>query len=491
MRHSRLFLLGAICAAVSACETPSEPEPVRPALEIVGGNAQTDTIDAILREPLTVVVRDSAGKPAQGVAVWFIGHGVLRVANNPPTDASGTTSVHVKAARGAGRAVMHIRVPSLGYADSATFTVLPGAAAGIVALPVDTAVYAARTVAPRAAVVDRGGNPRPDAVTITAGGGPVAVEGGALRATAIGRASWIARFGALADTAWISVLPQGRLAGHWLPRVSTDTARMVFVDLDGSGMTSFDIPMWWQPEAEWAPAGTQLLMNTNGYTFGQELNSIAFATPAGALTPILPADPRLRFTADPTWTRDGAWIYFSAVPHTVQGMPNDYKKSEIWRARPDGSGAERVGPPAGYYEGDSQPSVSADGARAAYDSGRGPSGVRIQTLATGGIRTVAGAVRPRWSPTDATLLAYGMPSSGVDGNGVEIRLMRADGTPVGNGRLGPAAYVYGMFSWSPDGRWIIADRTGSGITDLIEVATGQVLPVMSLPTRLYDPVWKP
>lgn len=87
-------------------------------------------------------------------------------------------------------------------------------------------------------------------------------------------------------------------------------------------------------------------------------------------------------------------------------------------------------------------------------------------------------------------MAYGVAASGLGGSGVEIRLMRADGTPVG-GRLGPAEYVYITFSWSPDGRWLIADRTGSGITDLIEVATGQVLPVMSLHARLWDPVWKP
>lgn len=490
MRSLRLFLLAACCAAAVGCETPSEP--VRRRLEIVGGNAQTDTIEANLREPLTLVVRDSAGKPAQGVEVSFTGHGVYAVGGSrQTTDARGTARTAVKVGWRAGPVVLHVRVPSLGYADSATFTVLPGAAVGIVALPEDTAVYAARTVASRSAVVDRGGNPRADVVTLMAGGGPVVAEGGALRATAIGRASWIARHGAWADTAWISVVPQGRLAGHWPHRVTGDTARMVFVDLDGSGMTSFDIPYWWQPEAEWAPSGTQLVMSAAPNAASDEGNYIAFATPAGALTPILPADPRLRSTAAGTWTRDGAWIYFSAVPHTVAGLRNDYGMPEIWRARPDGSGAERVGPPAGYYAGDSQPSVSADGACVAYDSGREPSGVRIQTLATGHIRAVAGSVRPRWSPTDANLLAYGMPSSGLNGNGVEIRLMRADGTPVGNGRPGPGTYVYGMFSWSPDGRWIIADRTGSGIADLIEVATGQVLPVTSLPARLYDPVWKP
>lgn len=493
----RLLLLAAACAAAAACESPSEPPPALPRFEIVTGDGQTDTIEARLAVPLAVVVRDSTGRPLPAVQVFFesigFGLGAFVYPDGPgrlATDATGRAVTPLRAGTQAGTARVIIRVPSLGYLDTATYTVLPGAAAGIVALPRDTALYVARTLPPRASVVDRLGNRRPDAVAVAVGGGPLAAEGGLLRTTAIGRASWIASAGALADTGWISVVPQGRIAGHWLHQITGDTARMVFVELDGSGQTSFDIGYWWQPEQEWAPGGTHLVMNDGGQAFGSSVNHIALATPAGALTRILPDDVRLRETANPTWSRDGAWIYFTAVPDTVRGLPNDYRKPEIWRARADGTGVERVGPAATYYEGDSHPSVSPDGTRVVYESQRGPAGLRIQHLGTGAIRTIPGGHRASWSPVDANLVAYGVPASGLGGSGIEIRLMRADGTPVG-GRLGPAEYVYITFSWSPDGRWLIADRTGSGITDLIEVATGQVLPVMSLHGRLWDPVWKP
>jgi hypothetical protein len=494
----RLFLLAAACAAAAACESPSEPPPAPlPSFEIVTGDGQTDTVDARLAAPLAVIVRDSTGRPLSAVQVFFesVGFGKDPVVypDGPgrlATDATGRAGTPLRAGTLAGAARIIIRVPSLGYVDTATYTVLPGAAAGVVALPEDTALYVARTVPLRASVVDRHGNRRPDAVAVAVGSGPLAAEGGQLRTTAIGRASWIASAGAVADTGWISVVPQGRIAGHWLHQVTGDTARITFMDLDGSGAASFDIGYWWQPEQEWAPNGTHLVMNDGGQTFGSSVNHIAFATPAGVLTRVLPDDVRLRETADPTWSRDGAWIYFTAVPDTVRGLPNDYRKPEIWRARADGTAVERVGPAATYYEGDSHPSVSADGTRVVYASQRSPAGLRIEHLGTGSIRSIPGGHQARWSPVDANLVAYGVPASGLGGSGVEIRLMRADGTPVG-GQLGPAEYVYITFSWSPDGRWLIADRTGSGITDLIEVATGQVLPVTSLPARLWDPVWKP
>ena len=385
----RLLLLAAACGAAAACESPSEPPPARvPSFEIVTGDGQTDTVEARLAVPLAVVVRDSAGRPLQSVQVFFesvgFGRGPVVYADGPgrlATDATGRAVTPLRAGTLAGTARIIIRVPSLGYVDTATYTVLPGAAAGVVALPGDTALYVSRTLPLRASVVDRHGNGRPDAVAVAVGGGPLAAEGGQLRTTAIGRASWIAWAGALADTGWISVVPQARIAGHWLHQITGDTARMVFVDLDGSGQTSFDIGYWWQPEQEWAPGGTHLVMNDGGQTFGSSVNHIAFATPAGALTRVLPNDARLRETADPTWSRDGAWIYFTAVPDSVRGLPNDYGKPEIWRARADGTGVERVGPAATYYEGDSHPSVSPDGARVVYESQRSPAGCASSTSA--------------------------------------------------------------------------------------------------------------
>jgi hypothetical protein len=494
---TRLVLLAAACAAAAACENPSHSDPPPPPrFEIVSGDAQTDTVGATLAAPLNVVVRDSTGKALQSVEVRFESLGSW---NDPyvltdrrgrdTTDASGQAGTVLQAGNRAGTARLVVRVPALGYEDTATFTVLPGNPARVVALPADTAMYTTRTFAWRASVVDRNGNVRPDPVAVTAGAGPVTPAGGEVRAAAVGRGSWIARAGALADTGWVSVVPQGRIAGHWMHQITGDTARMVFVDLDGSNPTSFDVGYWWQPDQEWSPGGTHLLMNHGGQTFGHGVNHVALATPGGVLTRLLPDHPRIRQSANATYSRDGAWIYFSAVPDSVQGLPNDYDRSEIWRARPDGAGLARVGSPATYYESDTDPSVSPDGRFVVFSTTRRPEGLRILDRSTGGQRTVAGGTEARWSPVDAGLVAYGVPSSAGGNSGVELRLMRADGTFIR--RVSPPEYVYVTFSWSPDGQWLLADRSGSGITDLIEVATGQVLPVMSLHGRLWDPVWKP
>jgi hypothetical protein len=497
MRSSTRFLvLAAACAAAAACDSPSIPDPVLPRLEIVSGDALTDTVGATLREPLTVVVRDSTGRALQFVQVHFEALGFLDDPYVLPdrrgrdtTDAAGQASTMLQAGIRAGTARLVIRVPALGYEDTATYTVLPGNPARVVALPADTAMYPAKTIAWRAAVVDRYGNPRTDAVTVAAGPGPVAPDGTLLRATGMGRGSWIVRAGELADTGWVSVVPEGRVAAHWLHQVTGDTARMVFVDLDGSGQTSFDIGYWWQPNAQWAPSGAHLLLNDGGPAFGGDSgNHLAFATPAGVGSRVLADDPRIRQSADATYTRDGSWIYFAADVDSVRGLPNDYRRTEIWRVRPNGAGAERVGPAATYYEGDSRPSVSPDGRFVIYSSQRSPEGLRILDLSTGAVRTLAGH-SARWSPVDADLVAYSVPASVGGIYGVELRLMRADGTFIR--RISPPETVYITFSWSPDGRWLLADRSGSGITDLIEVATGQVLPVTSLHGRLWDPVWKP
>jgi Tol biopolymer transport system component len=401
------------------------------------------------------------------------------------TDASGQAGTVLQAGYRAGTARLVVRVPALGYEDTATFTLLPGNPARLVALPADTAMYTTGTFAWRASVVDRNGNVRHDPVAVTAGAGPVAPAGGEVRATALGRGSWIARAGALADTGWVSVVPQGRVAGLWRHRITGDTARMMFVNLNGSSPTSFDVGYWWQPDQEWSPDGTHLLMNHGGQTFEDRVNHVALATPDGVLTRLLPDQPRIRQSANATYSRDGAWIYFSAVPESV----GDYGKSEIWRVRPDGAGLARVGSPATYYEGDTDPSVSPDGRFVVFSTTRGPEGLRILDQSTGGQRTVAGGTKARWSPVDADLVAYGVPSSVGGTSGLELRLMRGDGTFIR--RVSPPEHVYVTFSWSPDGKWLLADRSGSGITDLIEIATGQVLPVMSLHGRLWDPVWKP
>src|SRR6185437_12820707 len=136
----------------------------------------TDTIDAQPLQALVVEVRDTSGKLVSGATVRFVAEPSADTtppnnvavsmcplsqpacARTPPTgliqppapvglsvisdttDAQGRASVAVKLGHVAGRAVIRLTVPELALEDSATYTVLPGAASYVRALFADTAL---------------------------------------------------------------------------------------------------------------------------------------------------------------------------------------------------------------------------------------------------------------------------------------------------------------------------------------------------------------
>src|SRR6185436_3247926 len=57
------------------------------------------------------------------------------------TDATGRVAVYVILGRVAGTATLAVSVPTLGYATTATFTVVPGAPVRFDVAPADSAVY--------------------------------------------------------------------------------------------------------------------------------------------------------------------------------------------------------------------------------------------------------------------------------------------------------------------------------------------------------------
>ncbi|HXC25116.1 MAG TPA: hypothetical protein VNU46_04310, partial [Gemmatimonadaceae bacterium] len=126
----------------------------RAQIQLVSGNALSDTVDAPLSQPLIVVVHDSTGAVVPlGTVVRFQTGPVIDTASGqspsgaPPTafvegftsntfdvlatgttDASGRTGVMVKLGMHAGPASVVVTVPTLGIIDTARFTVQPGAA---------------------------------------------------------------------------------------------------------------------------------------------------------------------------------------------------------------------------------------------------------------------------------------------------------------------------------------------------------------------------
>jgi len=111
--------------------------------------------------------------------------------------------------------------------------------------------------------------------------------------------------------------------------------------------------------------------------------------------------------------------------------------------------------------------------------------VEVLHLGTGAIDTlqrpngtpIAG-IRPRWSPA-SDVIAYS--------NAGQIWLIQPDGS---NERTGsPPGHGYGLFDWSPDGRWLVAE-SDAGLLYILEPATGLALP-LPFTTLLSHPAWRP
>jgi len=151
----RAYLLCA-CPLVAAIACSSATAPGKPGILIVAGSGQSDTIQSNL--PQTLVVRLVAG-PGQSS-----GHQLVQFASQlnadgttdayviqsgPPgiatfvadtTDNSGEASVRVQLGTVAGTAHLIVAAPALGFADTVSFTVLPGGTTQVSAAPADTAI---------------------------------------------------------------------------------------------------------------------------------------------------------------------------------------------------------------------------------------------------------------------------------------------------------------------------------------------------------------
>lgn len=511
----RLLTALALAAVTAACgggdggTGPTPPAPQGPSLRLVSGAGSTDTIEALSTAPLVVEVRDANGQLRAGVNVRFdpfpsaplpgctgICFPVPQVAPNGAltvspvtvaTDANGRVSLPYRFGTSPGEGKLAVTVPELALQDTARFTILPGAAARVEVVPADTAVSVGGSFSPRGGVVDRRGNPRPDAVSFTAGSAALTVSGNVVSGVAAARSFVVAELAGQRDTGWVSVVPQGEIAVYRYG----PPARLQRMKLDGTLVRSFDLPFSGAPDPDWSPDGQKLV----GVTHGTAPRLAFYDLTDGTRTAIVDPAVGLRAESHPRYSRDGAWIYFNGAPATIGGFANVNGRGELWRVRPDGSGAARVGPVGALFSDDYSPSPSPDGTKVAFQSSRDEGGtgttLRVLDLATG-IESYPGGVRIivewlAWSPTDAQMIAFGIPDATPTARGLRIDAIRPDGT--GRRTLSPAGRVYVHFTWSPDGKWLLAkpaDRTGF---ELIEVATGQVIPLPF--TGLESPVWRP
>jgi Tol biopolymer transport system component len=140
----------------------------------------------------------------------------------------------------------------------------------------------------------------------------------------------------------------------------------------------------------------------------------------------------------------------------------------LFRSGIDGSNPELLGNAIAPGEETLHPSASPDGSKVAFVTSAQQIKIFDYTTKTVSAWSVDGNY-PVWSP-DGTTIVYEEPYAGP------LHLMNADGT---NQRLiNPPNQHYSEWPpvWSPDSKWLIAVNF-NGTMDLIEVATGNVIPI--------------
>jgi hypothetical protein len=481
-RRALPFSLTAIvaCSGDRPTSTDTTAPPGKPGLILSGAIDATDTINARLAQPLTVVVHDSLGQPAALKAIRFTA--LRSVATQPlagmqnPDDGTivssltlltgpdGRVSVYVSLGSlvgASGIAVQTVDAPI--YKDTARFTVLTGAPASITSVPKDTAVTPGKSYAVTATVYDRARNVLPQTPSYRALDASVSLSPTQVVTTStVARGGVVVSVGAkVADTAWVSVVPPGSMAirkQNVVKVVMFDGQLVADVNV-AAGSPNPGLPI---PGPEWTPdgqafysvlgfqydpkpglyridlAGKQTLVSSCSYSTCPQDPSV-FTMPAGITS----------FSVSP----DGRTLFAAVDGCNYQGI--------LYSAQFGSTAApQRLSPPNAddcFNTVHRWPSVSPDRSTLAFENDSSYfSGFTIQfmDLATHTVRPLRlGGERPRWSP-------FGDQVAFV--NAQSVWLVRPDGTGLRRLTMSDRQYLAGV-TWSTDGHWLLghADQ-GSG-----------------------------
>ncbi len=483
MSHARTIVTVAAACALASCGSDPIAELLQPTIVFERGHGQSDTVLATPLQSFVVGVRNG-GQPVPGVVVRFEAVSSPYSVNAPEpwvlvgevdspgfgpfasatTNANGSASVLIMMGTLAGTGRIAISVPDLSLQDTAQFTILPGAAAGVRVLPGDTALYVGNSARFQGRVVDRFGNPRTETATLSTSSAAITLSPtGTVQAMTFGRAAVIAQNGVWLDTGWVSVIPQGTLAvvrGDSLCTVNLDGSQLhclaqVSCAYGGCG------PVW-------SAAGTEIAYGSAA----QGVSRIYAVSLAGSVRRLVPAPPAT--LVEEVWPSfgSGGVVYFGGRP-----SPENFG---LWRVAADGSGPQSLLPVTGY-DLMWRPSPSPDGTRLAFVvPDPAGSAIRVLTLANSGVSawSVPGQT-PRWSP-DGTRIAFIAPYQGP------VWVMNPDGT--GAHVVAPGPYLDAGASWSPDRNWLVARSFTS--LELVNVTSGLVLP-LGFTGAFTEAAWKP
>jgi Tol biopolymer transport system component len=469
-----LFLTAALLAACDDSTRPGDFPPIR----LVAGADASDTVQSVLTQALVVEVNGEGG-PLPGTVVRFQSvpinpndtWGGMTALLSPPdrnafgsfisdtTDENGRSFVLVQLGTKAGVASIVVSVPDIGVEDTAHFTVLPGNAYSVKALPKDTTLYVGNSFVPRSTVVDRFQNPIDGPVTYTPVGDAVTFADGKAKAAQLGRALLVASFDSLADTAVVSVVPMMTFG-------AIRAGAVVMANADGSGYRVL-APAVAGPDpytTDWTPSGDGLVFDHGGGSGPVDIVELD-----GTLRTVSASDD---WGLYPEVSPDGSWVYFS---RGTFGW-------DLYRVHLDGTGEEAV--PMNTPGSDVAPSLSPDGKRLVYvltDPGRD----HLMLLDLGSGETTDLHIfghTPAWSP-DGTRIAY------VNSTDFTLHTVAPDGSDDRSIGTATDRYDFGI-DWSPDSKWVIARNMSRNWLEIVEVSSGLSFP-LAFTTGYRGPSWKP
>jgi len=242
--------------------------------------------------------------------------------------------------------------------------------------------------------------------------------------------------------------------------------KILSVALDGSNLRYLAdwISPGVSPQPRWIPGTDRIIYSTYNGTY----QVLRIVDQNGTVTPFIASPPpTMTHQAEPAPSLIAPVMYFSAFDSRCSTTVYC-----LHRSGRDGSAPELLGTLLSTLIGPDavteRPSSSPDGLRVAFVT-TGPV-IRVFDYPSKTLLpwSVPGQ-RPSWSP-DGSRIAF-VP----EGGGPLHLINAADGS--GDQVLTPdRPYMESSISWSSDSKWLLA-KAQAGVVDLIEVATGQTLPL--------------
>ena len=478
-----LHVAPSICLALSltACggDGPSTP-PFGASLRVVLGGGFTDTVDARSPQALVVEARGKDGALASGIVVRFeaqVGDPTnpfsdpgVYVCTGPPcdsyvnrivldsTDALGRATIGVRLGHTVGRWLVRVSVPELGIADSARFTVTPGAPAAVHAVSADTVLDIGGSAVVRGVVVDRYDNHRTESTTLTAGAGSaVTVVSATSTVTARDMGTqWVfPRYNSVFDSTRVRVLPSGRL----LVFSSLEQA-VRLVDINGAnertvvGNVSSYFGVF--PQFDLTRRRVTLHTATQGGD-GMADNLVVIDTTGAPRRDVGPAAIGLSPIMATRQLADGSVLVVAARP--LDFAHPDYS---LWRVATDNTITFLAYiPDLGLSVAGAD--ISHAGTKVAYSANGAtwPPQLYVLDVASGTSTLIdANGYSPRWSVQDDRIVYL---TSGM------AMVANADGT--GRRGLGSSTFTEGL-AWSPNGTYIVGHSGEPNALRVLRVGDG-------------------